>query len=138
MKWIPKIVYGSGPTTLTLTIPQKLWLPRARPRGGSNVSESGVPEGFIIRRDQLCRTELRFYESEWPSIDTWIAAVQSGASFDFWFDKNDILTKYTVYLEDPKLGEGEVEPTRDSYSRVYVLPVTIRTTTGTRFDVRQT
>lgn len=100
------------------------------------MSDAGVPEAYILRRDQLCKVELRFLESEWVSIDTWLASVQSGSAFDYWFNKDDITTKYTCYLDTPKLGDGEVEPSRDAFIKVYTIQVVLRTTAGTRFDVR--
>jgi hypothetical protein len=134
LKFIPKIVYNS--TTLTLTWPQKFWSPKSKPIGGSAVSDAGVPESFIIRRDQLCKTTIRFTEAEWASVDSWLNWAQQANSFDYWFDKNLIGTKYTCYLEEPNLGDGEIDPDREEFGKIFVLPITLRTTNGTRFDVR--
>lgn len=136
MKFIPKIVYGSGPTTLTLTTPSKLWSPKAKAIGGGAVSDAGVPESFIVRRDQLCKVEFRFFESEWVAVDTWLAFAQTASAFDFYFDKDVSGTKYTVYMDDPAPGTGDVAPTRDTYTKVFTMPIVIRTTDGSRFDVR--
>lgn len=137
MQYAPKIQYGTVPTTLQLSLPQKLWTPFSRAHGGSNVSDSGVPEAFIIRRDQLVNLDLRFTEAEWPSVAAWLEFVQStAAAFDFWFDPNDVATKYTVYLESPKLGDGTIEPSRDEFREHFSIRVTLRSTSSTRFDVR--
>lgn len=136
MKWVPRVEYNGGVDTLNFTQPQKIWVPMARSIGGSDMSDSGTPEAYIIRRDQLCRTEIRFLESEWVDVDTWLEAVQTGQPFDWWFDQSDDSTKYNVYLDTPKLGDGEVEPERDDYTRIFTLPITIRTVDGSRFDVR--
>jgi hypothetical protein len=132
MKWVPKISYGTGPTVVTFTQAQKLWSPSARDIGGSNKSDAGIPEAFIIRRDQLCDVELRFLESEWATVDTWLAYVIQGFSFDFWFNKTDNATKYTVYLESPKVGD-DIKPKREPYGKVMSLSLTLRTTAGGRF-----
>lgn len=136
LKWIPKISYGTLPTVLTLTYPQKLWTPMAQPVGGGAVSDAGIPEAFVIRRDQKCEVTIRFLESEWVAIDTWLTWGQGGNSFDFWFDKNTIGTKYTCYLDSPSLGDGDVSPDRDQFIKAFTINCTLRTTTGTRFDVR--
>lgn len=136
MRYIPKVSYGSGPTVLTLTLPIKLWTPMSKPYGGSAVSDAGIPESFIIRRDQCCEIPIRFTEAEWPSVDQWLSFGQGAQAFDFWFDKNDNATKYTVYLEEPKMGDGEVKPTREQFTQHYYISVVLRTTAGGRFDVR--
>ncbi len=133
MKWIPKVDYNS--TTFEFSLPQKLWMPRARPVGGSDVSDAGVPESYVLRREQLMKTELRFFETEWADVDMWLEFVQNSQSFYFWFDKDHISTKYAVFLDMPALGNGEVAPSRDVYTKIYTLPVTIRTTDGSRFSV---
>jgi hypothetical protein len=127
---IPKIIYNS--TTLILTYPQKFWTPESMPIGGSNVSDAGVLEAFVIRRDQFVKVEIRFLESEWSSIDTWLAWAQSGNSFDWYFDST-LSAHYTCYLEDPKPGSGKISPVRDEYAKVMTLKLTLRSTTGTKF-----
>lgn len=136
LKWVPKIIYGTGPTTLELTWPQKLWTPSSRPIGGSAVSDSGIPESFVIRRDQLCKVEIRFTEAEWLTMDEFLIWAQNANSFDFWFDKDDEDTAYTCYLDDPRIGDGDVTPSREGYPYVFTIPLVLRTTDGSRFDVR--
>ncbi len=136
MKFVPKISYGSGPTVLTLTWPVKIWTPKAQPVGGHAVSDAGVPESFVIRRDQQCEVGIRFNEAEWVSVDTWLAFAQSAQAFDFWFNKDDDATKYTVYLDVPNPGDGEVAPTRETFIECFYIMVTLRTAAGGRFDVR--
>lgn len=131
MKFVPKVIYGGTP--LIFTLPQKIWTPGSRLIGGSNVSQAGVPETFTIRREQLCDIVLRFYESEWASVDTWLDYAQKGNSFTYQFDKDVVGTAYTVYLVTPALGDGEVTPSRENFIKVLNLPIKIRTTAGTRF-----
>jgi hypothetical protein len=90
LSFIPKVIYGAGPTTYNFLYPQKLWVPSAKVVGGSNVSEAGVPETFIIRRDQFIKTTIRFSEAEWADVDAWLAYAQAGNAFDFYFDQNAI------------------------------------------------
>lgn len=131
MKWIPKFTCGA--TTYSLTQPQKLWTVKSKPYGGGDVSDAGVPEAFIIRRDQLVDIEIRFLESEWSVVDTILNYGQTGQSMTFWFDKNDNATQYTVYLESPNVGDGEVTPSRDTYTGVYTLKMTLRNTSTSPF-----
>ena len=132
MKWVPKISYGITPTVITFTQTQKLWSVFSRDVGGSNKTDGGIPEAFVIRREQLCEVELGFLESEWATVDAWLANAIQGNSFDFWFNKVDNATKYTVYLESPKAGE-DIKPKRESYGKVYSLSLVLRTTAGGRF-----
>jgi hypothetical protein len=133
MKWVPKISYGSGPTVLTLTYPVKIWTPRVQSVGGRAVSDAGVPESYVIRRDQLLDLSLRFTETEWVAIDTWLAFAQGAQAFDFWLDNTDNTTKYTVYLDKPEPGNGEIAPTRETFIGCFYIPITLRTTAGGRF-----
>lgn len=133
---IPKVVYGTPEVEFIFSKPQKFWTPASRPHGGGNVSDSGVPESFIIRRDQLVYLELRFTEAEWPDFASWIETVQDGSAFDFWFDYTDDTTRYTVYLEEPSIGDGEIRPDRDEYNSVFSHKVVLRSTSSTRFNVR--
>lgn len=128
---IPTIVYSD--TELELTEPQKLWTPMARPVGGSATSDAGVLEAFTLRRDQLCKCEIRFTEAQWEAVDTWLEWAQNGGVFTFYFDKSNVDSSYECYLDSPTPGDGEVSPSRDSYSGIYTLSITIRTTNGTRF-----
>lgn len=135
MIFIPKVTYNSG-TVLTLSIPQRLWRPRSYGEGGHDISAAGIPESFKKRRDQLVRVLLRFTEAEWPSVLTWLEWAQdNSASFSFQFDKDDALTSYTVYLHSPVMGE-DIEPQRGEAAGTYDLEVVLRSTNGTRFDVR--
>lgn len=86
--FVPKVVYGAGPTTINFIHPQKLWVPKAKPIGGAVVSEAGVPTAYTIRREQLVQLNLRFQEQEWAAVDDWLAFAQSGQPFDFYFDRN--------------------------------------------------
>lgn len=139
MRFVPKIQYNNGGVDdieLFFSLPQKLWIAGSRPHGGGNISDAGIPEAFVIRRDQLVEVELRFTESEWPDVADWLEYVQSnGASFRFWFDVNDPLTEYTVYLDSPE-ADDELMPSRDEFTSVLQMKMTFRSTTATRFDVR--
>lgn len=134
--FIPKIEYANPTITLELTQPQKLWTPSIQSIGGSNVSDAGVPETFIIRRDQLVNVEVRFTEAEWDAVADWLEWAQEGVAFYYWFNGTDITTRYSVYLQSPNLGDGEIQPTRDTYRGVFSVRLVLRSATGTRFDVR--
>lgn len=137
MRYVPKIIHGvGGSTTLTLTLPSKLWTPMSKPHGGSAVSDAGVPESFVIRRDQRVKLDIRFTEAEWIFVDSWLTWGQGAQSFHYWFDKNDVLTDYTVYLDEPNPGDGEVVPVRDSFTKHFAISVVLRTVNNGFFDVQ--
>jgi hypothetical protein len=140
MKWIPRVVYtrsGSAPTTLDFTLPQRLWTPLSIAVGGSEVSAAGVPESFVIRRDQLLDLRLAFREGEWPAVHAWLAWMQDTAGFCVFYPDRAVGTSRTCYLETPKVGE-EIRPERGDYPGIYELAVRLRSTApgDPPFDVR--
>lgn len=139
MRFTPKIQYNNGVSDVVLTLsePQKFWLPRSKPLGGRNVSDSGIPESYVVRRDQLVDVELRFTEAEWSEVATWLEYVQDNSTaFSFWFDASDDTTEYVVYLEEPSASNEEIAPSRDDFSSILTIRLVLRSTTAIRFDVR--
>lgn len=137
MKWIPKVVYREGAATLLLTLPQRLWTPVSTAVGGTDVSAAGVPESFVIRRDQSLDARLLFREGEWPAVHAWLAWMQDTAGTCRFFPDRDASTYRTCYLESPKVGE-EIRPERGEHPGTYEIGLRLRTT-GTAdapFDVR--
>ncbi len=133
MKWRPKIVYNA--VTLNFSVSQRPWTPGEKRHGGYGVSGAGFPESYTQRRDQLVRVILRFYESEYAAVMTWLAWSQdnAGVAFSFFPDR-DVVQSYSVYLEEPIQGGEAVFPARDaSFARVWEMPVTFRTTNAARF-----
>jgi hypothetical protein len=138
MKWIPKVRYfKNGVTTLQLTLPQRLWTPVSTAVGGTGVSAAGVPESFVIRRDQSLDLRLVFRESEWPAVHAWLAWMQDTAGNCLFFPNRAASTYYICYLESPKVGE-EIRPERGDYPGIYEIAVRLRSTgtTDPPFDVR--
>ncbi len=139
MYWVPKIVYNNGGVvTLNLTWPQKQWEPKSKGVGGTDRSASGVVESFNIRREHLVTIGLRFTEEEWSDIDQWLSYFQDnqGSTFDFYFEKTDNATLYTVYLDSPSLEDGDIEPKRSSRHGIYEIDVVLRNSANQRFDVK--
>lgn len=135
LSYCPEIVWNGN--TLQLRLPCQPWVPISQGVGGSDTSGSGVPVAFQVRRDQLCQVVLRFFESEWPGVEAWLAWAQATAgSFTFRFDGNDAASQHTCYLALPAMA-GQVLPVRDgSTIGAYTIDITLRDTTGTRFDYR--
>jgi hypothetical protein len=104
--------------------------------GGQDVSASGVPEAYEIRRDHLVTWTLVFLESEWIAVETWLRLAQRQQfSFTFRPDK-DVATEFTVYLESPKMGET-IKPVRASqYQKAFTLDLVFRRTSGGPFDIQ--
>lgn len=133
LSYCPKIVWNGN--TLQLRLPCLPWAPVSNGIGGRDVSASGVPVAYQVRRDQMCQITLRFFEAEWANVGAWLEWAQSTAgSFTFRLDGNDPTSQHTCYLETPAMG-AEILPARDgSNIGAYTLDVRIRDTTGTRFD----
>lgn len=125
-------------STLYLTLPMRLWTPSSRPVGGSGVA-NGVPESFIIRRDQLLSVRLRFYEVEWPFVGDLFDSLQLYLSSGFTFYPDYLRNPSTYilcYLEEP-VPPNEIKPERDdSYIGAYHLDAVFRSMAGGRFDLR--
>lgn len=131
---MPRIVYGTGPTTFDFTLPMKPWDIKAPTIGGFGKSSTGVPESLLIRREQLLMTTLRFYEAQLPNVQTWVEYVQdNAASFTFRLNKTDALTDYVVYLEKPHMTEDVDYKRSNEYLGAWELEITIRTIAGAKF-----
>jgi hypothetical protein len=135
MKWIPKVAYGTA--TLVFSLPQRLWTPVSTAVGGSDVSAAGVPESFVIRRDQSLDLRLVFREAEWPAVHAWLAWMQDTAGSCRFHPDRDAAGYRTCYLESPKVGE-EIRPERGDHPGIYEIGVRLRATAPTDppFDVR--
>lgn len=135
LSWCPKIVWGSG--TILLRLPLKPPEPVSRGVGGSNETGSGMLVGYEIRRDQLLKATIRFFESEWPSVEAWLHNAQLGNSFTFYMDQNNG-AYHNCYLSKPKLTE-DITPVRDQdYIGVYTVELELRDVSSIRFDVNIT
>lgn len=136
MRWIPKVEYDEGRATLRLTLPQNLWVPGSTAVGGSETSAAGVPESFVIRRDQTLDVRLRLRESEWPAVHAWLAWMQDTAGSCRFFPDRDALDGHPCYLQSPGVGD-EIRPERGEYPGTYEIALRLRSTLGTEvFDVR--
>lgn len=124
----PRWVYDDGePVTLELRLPQRPWLPGTGTVGGSDVSAAGVPSAFLIRRDHTWSLTLRFFESEWPSIERLVAHLQGGSSATWYPDAGQDETR-TVYGVTPAMGDP-VTPRRGDDPGTLELDLVIRRTT---------
>ena len=137
MKWIPRVVYGTPATTLTFTLPQRIWTPVSVTVGGSDVSARGVPESFVIRRDQALDLRLVFREIEWPAVHAWLAWMQDRAGACTFFPDHQVNQSYTCYLDSPRVGE-EIRPDRGDHPGTYEIGLRLRSTgtTDPVFNVR--
>lgn len=132
----PRVVYNG--VTLNFTINQRAWRHGSRGVGDYGQVASGAAESYKLRREQLTRLRLRFYESEWAAVAAWIEWAQdnAGTPFTFRFDQSNAATEYTnVYLDAPKMGE-EIDPQPDDqYLGARALDVTLRHA-STRFTTQ--
>jgi hypothetical protein len=101
--YIPKIVYGSGPTTIEFDYP-----PRKDPFGqdlqhvGKVVeSKNGTQQvltDYIVKKNDITFSFLT--DAKKTAIETFLTThAFLGNSFTYWEDKNDALTARTVTLD---------------------------------------
>lgn len=134
LQFAPKVSYGTGPTVISMRFPQTAWEPASQGVGGSDVSGAGVVAAYEIRRDQILKTTLRFFESEWPAIGLWLEFGQRGNSFTFWMDQNDSTSSHVCYLLTPKMGDKIQLARHSEIVGAYTLDIELRDTSGTRFQ----
>lgn len=136
LSFVPSVVYNA--ITVPFSIPMRLWDPESKGHGGEGVSGAGIPESFEIRRDELVRLKLRFTESEWAAVRTWLiwAHRNRSTAFTFYFQRSPDLPVGGVscYLETPKLTDS-IKPTRGETKGTFEIDVTLRSTTGTPINV---
>jgi hypothetical protein len=125
----PRWVYTDtgGAVDYTMSLPQLAWDFGSRGFGGSDVSGSGVPAAFEVRRDYLLHLTLRFTEAEWDDVERLVRHLQRSGSATFYPDTT-AGTNHTVYGDAPKLEE-EVRPSRTEEPSTLTLAITVRRTT---------
>lgn len=127
------ITYGSGPTSLTFTLPARTWVPGTVGVGaGMETSAAGVPSAWITRRDRTLTITQRFTEDEWPDVRAWLEHAQNGGTFVWWPDSSGG-TSHTCYLVSPTPDE-EVVPQRTEYFGGMEITFKIRRTDGAAID----
>lgn len=131
---LPRVVYGPGPTTFNFTLPMKPWDLKTPTIGGYGRSSTGVPEAYLIRRDQQLTTTLRFYEAQLTNVMTWLEyVIDNAASFTFRLNQTDAATDYVVYVEKPHMTDDVDYKRNTDYVGAYETDVTIRTIAGAKF-----
>lgn len=134
---IPKIIYGTGPTTLSLTLPMTQIVSDRDTVGGRSESGAGIPENYILLKRSYVTATLRFYETELPSVVAWLDWVMDNGSqgfFDFYPDKGSA-TKASCYLTKPLPGNRYGVVRDPEMSMVLNLPIELRTVNNALFNV---
>jgi hypothetical protein len=123
---------------LTLTRPMAYTRPSDRAIGGGETSAAGVPSRYVIVWLPRLYVTLEFTEAEWPNVSAFLRAVDAGALAWTFYPDAAVATSHTVYLESPSVANDEaIEPQRlDGYPFIYRLPLILRRTTSTVWDVR--
>lgn len=131
---MPRVVYGTGPTTFDFTLPMKTWDLRNKTFGGYGKASTGVPESLLIRRERHLMTTLRFYEAQLANVQDWLEyVIDNAASFTFRLNKTDAATDYVVYLEKPHMTDDVDIKRNTDYLGAYETEITITTIAGARF-----
>ena len=127
MKRSSAFLYGLE--TWTTELPARAWTPADETVGGMRVAGSGIPAGYIARRDDLLDLTLRLNEDEYDTLRALIAYGQAQQSFTWLPDADGSLGNVVVYLVSPAPGE-KWAPTRSTeYPRVFELTLTLRAVT---------
>jgi hypothetical protein len=134
--FVPKITYNTS-TNIVFTLPLRLWDPISAGVGGQNVSTAGIPESFELRRDEKVKVTLRFLESEWPTVRTFILFQQRnpGTAFTFIFQNSPLVGSFSVYLDKPVMGE-DIAPKRGEAKGTFEIDLVLRSTNGTSLHVQ--
>lgn len=124
LPWMPRFEYDTGPTTLDFSIPARPYMPVDSTIGGTDRSAAGIPAAYEIRRDHNIVVSLRFYESEWPSVQAMLEFGQAHPNtMTFYPDQTVTGTSFTVYLEVPKMGERIAPRRMPDFTEVYELDI---------------
>lgn len=127
LPWRPRFRYGTGGdiTDWRLRLPEHPWEYETPTEGGSRTAASGVPAGYVVRRDDNLRLTLRIYETEFENLWAMIRWGQEAETIDFYPDR-DSADYFTVYLEFPRAG-SEWRPTRlRQYPKVMEVEIVLR------------
>lgn len=119
-----RFVYGTEEFVATISV--RPWTPVDATLGGMRVAASGVPAGYVVRRDSLIDVTVRFWEGEWTALRNLLIWGQSQQVIDWYPDADDTSTTWPVYLEAPAVGD-RIAPERDGeFPRVFELPLSLR------------
>jgi hypothetical protein len=133
----PLVSYNGG-ILVAFSLPMKLWQYEEGPgMGGEDTTASGLPSSYVVRWDQAVKWTIRFTDAERTIVMEWLrwAMMNKNVAFDVYFDQAVLLSKYTVYLESPKVSE-RIRPTREEATPwVWTLDVMFRSVNSTRFDM---
>lgn len=133
----PRVDYPGGALGATISIlfgfPMRPHEYESIGTGGFRVAASGAQTSYRIRRDRPNHYTIRHFESEWPSVEHWLAWAQDnmGTPFDFWLDQDKPLTAYSCYLVEPALGQP-IRPRRGvgNYLGAFETEVVVRAVNG--------
>lgn len=119
---------------LLWTFPMKIWNLREKTFGGYGKASTGIPESMLIRRERHLLTSLTVFETELQATKDWLEFVtDNAAAFDFWLNKLDDNTRYTVYLDKPHMTDDVDFVRHDSYPAAWSIDIDITTVNNNRF-----
>lgn len=123
-----RFTYGlSG--DFTPSLPPRAWTPMDETLGGVEITATGIPVSYIVRRDQEVELTLRFGEDEWDAVLALVEWGQSGQEMQWYPDALLTDPDYdasAVYLQSPAAGE-RWGPTRDGqYPRTFEVTLMLR------------
>lgn len=135
LPWKPSFVYGTEATVWEASWPMLPPTPVDGTIGGRDIAAAGIPAAYRVCQYDLLDVTLRFFENEWPQVQSFIRdAQESAAAFVFYPDQLDTGHAYSCYLQMPVMGE-DVRPRRGEYFGSMELSIQLRSVSGA-FDVQ--
>jgi hypothetical protein len=134
----PLFVYAIDATAGTsseweASIVQRPWELVVETTGGQDESAAGIPEAFVIRRDQILSVRLRFWESEWLALEEMVAYLQDTAS-PLRFHARRSMPGDMCYLVSPKVGD-RFAPSRGDKPGTHEVTIQLRKVDGSRWNL---
>lgn len=118
--------FDYGGVVFETSLPCFPWTPLDETVGGRRIAASGIPAAYIVRRDYMLELRLRIYETEFSDYLSLVSFGQSGQSFLWWPDADDLDTVVEVYLQSPLAGESWSPNRVDNFQRVFECSLTLR------------
>ena len=130
----PVIIYGSDPTTLSLTLTPMPWTVAQRVLGGGEIAISGAAESFTVATRYPTTFPFRVRESELAATLTWIAYQRANLGATFTLNLGGAGAR-TCRLLSPLPGDQDWEPERGGSSgRLWICTVVLYKVDGTPFS----
>jgi hypothetical protein len=127
IKWCSRFDYtdDGDDVSLVLLWPITPWERSVISVGGDIEAPSMRRASFIVRRDELLAFALRFMEDQWSDVEAFIRFAQSGATFTWYPDQDNLDLSFTVFLETPTVGSSFSLSAESVFPKLFTLSITL-------------